>query len=156
MLITDLPWLLGQLIMLLCLTAKVSNNQHNVINPRRAYTARVTVVGFVCLCVCLSVKPHFTTGASVHPEIDVTYSSGNEGQKICGDFSETASLQRFSTPSVVLPYVQTAIFYAHALYLWACAYQLIRTEGLHFIIFVRLYLEIDTPSSFITVVLKLV
>ena len=72
------------------------------------------------LSVCLSVKSHLTYGASVRPENAVTYSAGNEGQKICGVFSETAPLQRSSTPSVVRPCVQSAIFpcvflvYAHA------------------------------------------
>ena len=67
--------------------------------------------------MCLS---HLTYGASVRPENAVTYSAGNEGQKICGVFSETAPLQRSSTPSVVRPCVQSAIFpcvflvYAHA------------------------------------------
>ena len=68
-----------------------------VINPRRACAARVTVVGSVCLSVCLSVcvsvKSHLTYGASVRPENAVTYSAGNEGQKICGVFSENAPLQ---------------------------------------------------------------
>ena len=44
---------------------------------------RVTVVGsvcvFVCLCVCVSVKSHLTSGASVRPEISVTYLAGNRG-----------------------------------------------------------------------------
>ena len=70
-------------------------------NPRRACAARVTVVG-------VSVKSHLTYGASVRPENAVTYSAGNEGQKICGVFSETAPLQRSSTPSVVRPCVQSA------------------------------------------------
>ena len=70
--------------------------------------------------VCVSVKSHLTSGVSVRPEIDVTYSTGNEGQKICGVFSETAPLQRSSTPSVVRPYVQSAIFKAHALTNEAC------------------------------------
>ena len=75
---------------------------------------------WVCLCVCVSVKSHLTYGASVRPENAVTYSAGNEGQKICGVFSETAPLQRSSTPSAVRPCVQSAIFpcvilvYAHA------------------------------------------
>ena len=60
--------------------------------------------------MCLSVKSHLTYGASVRPENAVTYSAGNEGQKICGVFSETAPLQRSSTPSVVRPCVQSAIF----------------------------------------------
>ena len=68
-------------------------------NPRRACAARV-----------LSVKSHLTYGASVRPENAVTYSAGNEGQNICGVFSETAPLQRSSTPSVVRPCVQSAIF----------------------------------------------
>ena len=81
-----------------------------IINPRRACAARVTVVGSVCVCVCVSVKSHLTYGASVRPENAVTYSAGNEGKKICGVFSETAPLQRSSTPSVVRPCVQSAIF----------------------------------------------
>ena len=45
-------------------------------NPRRACAARVTVLGSVCLSVCLS---HLTYGVSVHPENAVTCSAGNEG-----------------------------------------------------------------------------
>ena len=63
------------------------------INPRRACAARVTVVGFVCVCVCLSVKSHLTYGASVRPENAVTYSAGKEGKKICGDFPETTAFK---------------------------------------------------------------
>ena len=43
------------------------------------------------LCVCVSVKSNLTSGASVRPENSVTYSAGNGGQKICGDFSEAAA-----------------------------------------------------------------
>ena len=61
---------------------------------------RVTVVGSVrlsvCLSVCLSVKSHLTSEASVRPENTVMYSADNGG----GVFSETAPLQRSSTPSV--------------------------------------------------------
>ena len=64
------------------------------INPRRACAARVTVVGFVCLC--LSVKSHLTYRASVLPENAVTYSAGNEGQKICGDLSETTAFKSYA------------------------------------------------------------
>ena len=46
----------------------------------------------VCVSVCLSVKSHLTSGASVHPENTVTYSAGNGGQKFCGVFFETAGL----------------------------------------------------------------
>ena len=91
----------------LCSTLQQSNF---IINPRRACAARVTVVG----SECLSVKSHLTYGASVRPENAVTYSTGNEGQKICGVFSETAPLQRSSTPSIVQPCVQSAIFPAES------------------------------------------
>ena len=68
-------------------------SQH-IINPRRACAATVTVVGFsVCLSVCLS---HLTYGASVRPENAVTYSAGNEGQKICGDLPETTAFKSYA------------------------------------------------------------
>ena len=47
---------------------------------------RVTVLGCGCVCVCVYVKSHLTSGASVRPEITVTYSAGNGGQTICGGF----------------------------------------------------------------------
>ena len=61
------------------------------IKPRHACAARVTVVGSVCLSICLSAKQHFTSGATFRPEINVTYSMGNKGQNFveislyCGD-----------------------------------------------------------------------
>ena len=54
------------------------HDKNDIINPRRACAARVTVVGSVCLSVCVSVKSHLTSGASVRPENAVTYSAGNE------------------------------------------------------------------------------
>ena len=78
---------------------------NTLINPRRACAARVTVFGSVCqsvcLSVCVSVKSHLTYGASVRPENAVTYSAGNEGQNICGVFSENAPLQSWSGSSIV-------------------------------------------------------
>ena len=41
---------------------------------------RATVVG----SVCVSVKSHLTSGASVSPENHVTYSADNGGQKFVG------------------------------------------------------------------------
>ena len=67
-----------------------------IINSRRACAARVIVLGSVCLSVCLSVKSHLTYGASVRPENDVTYSAGNEGQKICGDLPETSAFKSYA------------------------------------------------------------
>ena len=49
----------------------------------------------VCLCVCLSVKSHLTYGAFVRPENAVTYSAGNEGQKICGDLPKTIAFKNY-------------------------------------------------------------
>ena len=43
--------------------------------------------------MCLSVKSHLTSGASVRPENAVTYPAGNGGPKICGVFFETAPLE---------------------------------------------------------------
>ena len=40
---------------------------------------------YLGLCVCVSVKSHLSCGASVRAENAVTYSAGNEGEKICGD-----------------------------------------------------------------------
>ena len=50
----------------------------------------------------MSVKSHLTYGASLRPENAVTYSAGNEGQKICGVFSEDAPLLRSSRAAIVL------------------------------------------------------
>ena len=68
---------------------------------------RVTVV---VVSVCVSVKSHLTSGASVHRENTATYLAGNEGQKICGVFSETPPLPRSSDPSLGRPYIWSAIF----------------------------------------------
>ena len=72
----------------------------SIINPRRACAARVTVVGSVCLSA-----QHLTSRASFRPENHITYSTGNEGQHNCVDFSETAPLQRYG-------YTRSAIFYS--------------------------------------------
>ena len=48
-----------------------------------------TVVGSVCLCVCVSVIQNLT----YRPTNDTTYLTGNEGQKNCAVFSENAPLQ---------------------------------------------------------------
>ena len=45
------------------------------------YIARVTVLG---LSLCVSVKPHLTSGASVCPENTVMYSVGRRSQYLWG------------------------------------------------------------------------
>ena len=54
---------------------------------------------WVCLSVCL--LSHLTYGASVRPENAVMYSAGNEGQNICGVFSENAPLLRSNEVAIV-------------------------------------------------------
>ena len=80
-------------------------------NPRRACAARVTVVGSVCLCVCVSV----CLLSHISPmERLFVLKTLSRNRKICGVFSETAPLQRSITPSVVRPCVQSAIFPAES------------------------------------------
>ena len=59
--------------------------------------------------MCVSVKQHCTSGASVHPE-STKYSVGKEGQKICTIFSETNAFQILSAPSFGGPYIGQPIF----------------------------------------------
>ena len=65
----------------------------------------------------MSVKSNLTSGASVRPENTVTYSVSNGGQIICGVFSETVPLQRYTASCIVWLFVQSAILEtAHAHY----------------------------------------
>ena len=83
-----------------------------IINPRRACAARV----------CLSVCPLVNISLLERLFVLKTLSHTQRATKVkkCGVFPKTAPLQRSSTPSVVRPYVQSAIFqcvflvYAHA------------------------------------------
>ena len=99
-----------------------------VINPQRACTARVTVVVVsvcVCVCVCLLIKSHLILEVSLRPENAVMYSVGNEGQKICGVFSDTVSFQRYCTCCIVRPQC------SRPLSLWeirACASKMLRWQ----------------------------
>ena len=79
---------------------------------------RVTVVA-VCVCVCVCVTSNL--GASVCCENTGTYSVGNEGQKTCGIFSETALLCRSSAPSLGWPYIRSESFPADNMHVH-CAY----------------------------------
>ena len=54
--------------------------------PSARMRSEGTVVGFVCLSVC-------TSRVSVRPRNDTIYLMGDEGQKICGVFSENDPLQ---------------------------------------------------------------
>ena len=66
----------------------------DVINPRRACAARVTVLGSVCLCVCVSVKSHLTSRMSNRAINEHAYLVAYERQKICGDLPETTAFKR--------------------------------------------------------------
>ena len=50
---------------------------------------------WVCMymCVCLSVCLLLTSRMFIRPTNDTTYLTGDEGQKVCGVFSENAPLQ---------------------------------------------------------------
>ena len=77
-------------------------NWNEIINPRRACAARVTVYNrhvCVCLCVC---KSHLTLEASLLPENGVKYLADDGGQKICGVFSGSVPLLRSSAPSPLM------------------------------------------------------
>ena len=52
-----------------------------IFNPRARMREGVLCV---CVCVCVYVKSHLASGASVRPEIAVTDSAGNGGQKFVG------------------------------------------------------------------------
>ena len=80
-----------------------------LINPQHACAVRVTVVGPVCLSVCLSVNQHLTSGVPFRPENIITYSTGNKVKKNCVDFSETVQLQRYTTSCIVWLSMQSAI-----------------------------------------------
>ena len=54
---------------------------------------RVTVVGSVCLCVCL--LSHISPLERLLVLKILSHSTGNRGQKICGVFSETAPFKRY-------------------------------------------------------------
>ena len=57
--------------------------------PSARMRSEGTVVGFVCLSVTLNL----TSRVSVRPRNDTIYPTGDEGQKICGVFSENDPLQ---------------------------------------------------------------
>ena len=80
---------------------------------------------WVCLCVCLLSHISPMERLCVLKTLSRTQRA-TKVKKFCGVFSETAPLQRSSTPSVVRPCVQSAIFpcvflvYAHAYF--SCIY----------------------------------
>ena len=56
---------------------------------------RVTVVGSVCLCVCVSVMRELTSPVIERVKNKLTYPAADEGQKICRIFSETALFKSY-------------------------------------------------------------
>ena len=71
------------------------------------------------VCVCVSVTQHVTYRIFIRPTNDMIYLTGNDGQKICGVFSETAPLQlerfRYSTAIASRPFY--SVENAHAYYI---------------------------------------
>ena len=68
-----------------------------------------TVVGSVCLC--LSVTLHLTSRVFVRLTKDITYLTGNEGQKLRTVFSETAPLQSLSAKKPICKYTTDGMAY---------------------------------------------
>ena len=68
-----------------------------LVNPQRACAGGGT------LYVCVSVNQQLTSGESVHFENNITYSTGNDGQKIFVDFSVTTLLQKYTTSCIGSP-----------------------------------------------------
>ena len=96
--------------------------------------------------MCVSINRDLTSGASVRPE----YSTGNEGQSICVDFSETAPLQRYTASCIVCHVCSRPFWKPHVSISIAYAFSSIRAcvapRVLHFSAFI-------TPVSLIFVVL---
>ena len=69
----------------------------DLVNPRRACAARVTVLGLcVCVCVCVSVKSHLTSGMSNRAINVHSYLMAYERLKICGDLPETTAFKSYA------------------------------------------------------------
>ena len=91
-------------------------------------TRQVANICFI-FYIPIVIKSHLTYGASLRPENAVTYSAGNEGKHFCGVFSKTDALQRSSTPSVVRPCVQSAIFPAESTHAHYSIYHVVDRSG---------------------------
>ena len=111
----------------------------SIINPRRACAVGLlwSIGWSVCLSVCLSVS-HLTPGAYFILKMLSRTQQAMEVKQFVG-FSDTAPLQRSSTPSVERPYVQSAIF------LWK-ARMCMGTRVLHFSAFVAYFSIPHLPS----------
>ena len=91
--VTVIPMLEIMMERLLFTMPACKHTLYFIINPRRTCTARVTVVGSVCLSACVSVSVSVIQNLTNRPTNDTTYLMGNEGQIICTVFSENAPLQ---------------------------------------------------------------
>ena len=83
----------------------------SLFNPRRACTARVTVLG-LSVCVCVSVTQHLTLNVIIHATNDSNLPSGGWRSKILSDFlwkCFVAKLERFL---LVRLRDKSAIFYS--------------------------------------------
>ena len=101
---------------------------------------RVTVV---VLSVCLSVKSHLTSGASVRPKNAIL--SGPQRSKICGVLSETTPLQRSSTPSIENHTYSNPFFSAKSTHAQYSINHVVMPRVLHFSAFVHFILFVP-PS----------
>ena len=74
-----------------------TDERFNVVNPWRACAVRVTVLGSVCLFVCLAVRSHLTSRMSNRAINEHAYLVAYECQKICENFPETIAFKSYAT-----------------------------------------------------------
>ena len=65
-------------------------------NPRCTFAAKVTVLGFVYLCVCLSVSQHLTSQMSNQAINKRAYSVACERQNSRGDLPEMTAFKSYA------------------------------------------------------------
>ena len=83
------------------------------INPRRACATRVTVVGSVCVCVCLLSQISPLERLFV---LKILSLSGQRRSKICGVFSETAPFKSYGV--ICLPVTSYEVLQRHSAHLF--------------------------------------
>ena len=117
-----------------------------LINLRHACAARVTVVGSVCVCLCV-LTPKLTSRMFICAKIDTAYLMGDAVQIICGNFTINASFKSYSV--ICLP---TASYSGIAaafctIFRWQSFLKLTQCKAVSFFLFSIRILPTNLPSS---------